>query len=812
MNRYLTLSQLGDGTYGTVVLGQRKDTGEKVAIKRMKRKYYSWEEAMSLREVKSLKKLSHANVVKLKEVIRENDVLYFVFEYMQENLYQLIKDRDTHFPEATVRLILQQILTGLAFMHRHGFFHRDLKPENVLCSGPEMVKIADFGLAREIRSRPPYTDYVSTRWYRAPEVLLHSTRYGSSIDLWAVGCIMAELYTFRPLFPGSSEVDQLFKICSVLGTPDKSDWADGHKLAATIQFRFPECPKIPLATLVTRASSAGIQLLEDLLQWEPEKRPTAQQSMKYPYFSTGKARNSANGLTQHNQPSHNSNANGGPALAVPNARLSIMELASNTRNVRDTNGANGNYNPISNNELNDLNSMLSLSRVSETTVDRTTQQTQPTQASQQAYTEDEKEATGKLQSGINYSLLNEMLNGYSVGIAPSVPTNGQGMARILRNGASNTFSKSNVAYDASNMVADVDKVTNDKGAGSVVSYAIIKPAVVRIDDNRLADVSIPLADGIGGRKEKVNDIFVTRNTDYQHNHHHGSGQGVTKATNGHRILPVVDSDDSSYFGSGFYLHKKSSGHTLKNGSSAVSMGGGSDGGGVGVGRRAAGSGAFNGSFLNDSKVYNAFSKQPMLLTRKTDEDLKVYRNRNGPLDRTIHGHFSKSWEPTHHLGEGRADDSLDEILGSRVKASKKPANDFKLEDLFGALSFSKDSTTAKYPNTVPFAKSSTKNIGASGAIADIFDNSEAKPSHSSANVMPRRKNQQQVFVSDTSNLSTEKFSGINASFKLFPWDDVPKNGVEKKQWIPDNGVLTYVGAGNNEHTGRTDWAAKYLSK
>uniref|UniRef100_A0A182MFY2 non-specific serine/threonine protein kinase n=1 Tax=Anopheles culicifacies TaxID=139723 RepID=A0A182MFY2_9DIPT len=791
MNRYLTLSQLGDGTYGTVVLGQRKDTGEKVAIKRMKRKYYSWEEAMSLREVKSLKKLSHANVVKLKEVIRENDVLYFVFEYMQENLYQLIKDRDTHFPEATVRLILQQILTGLAFMHRHGFFHRDLKPENVLCSGPETVKIADFGLAREIRSRPPYTDYVSTRWYRAPEVLLHSTRYGSSIDLWAVGCIMAELYTFRPLFPGSSEVDQLFKICSVLGTPDKSDWPDGHKLAATIQFRFPECPKIPLATLVTRASTAGIQLLEDLLQWEPEKRPTAQQSMKYPYFSTVKSRNSANitgnSLTQHNQPL-NGNANGGPGAGVPNARLSIMELATNTRIARDANGTNGNFNPISHNEMNDLNSMLSLSRVSEATVDRTTQQTQPTQASQQVFTEDEKE-TGKFQSGINYSLLNEMLNGYSVGIVPSVQTNGQnGISRMHRNGPLNTYTKSNVAYEANSIVGDVDKVPNDKSTGSVVSYAIIKPAVVRIEDNRLADVTIPLADGNGVKKEKVNDIFVTRNTDYRH---HQSGYGVTKAS-GHRTLPVIDSDDSSYFGSGFYLHKKNSAQLLKNGTTAVSIGGGSDGGVVGTGRRAGGSGVFHGNVLNDSKVYNAFSKQPMLLTRKTDEDLKAYRNRNGPMDRAIHGHFSKSWEPTHHLGERHEDDSLEDILGSRIKAAKKPTNDFKLEDLFGALSFSKDTTTAKYPNTVPFAKSSTKNIAASGAIADIFDNSDAKPSHSSANVVPRRKNQQQVFVSDTSNLSTDKFSGINASFKLFPWDDIPKNGVDKKQWIPDNGNVWYV--------------------
>lgn len=159
--------------------------------------------------------------MKLKEVIRENDILYFVFEFMQENLYQLIKDRDTHFPENTIKVILLQIIAGLAFMHRHGFFHRDLKPENLLCNGPELVKIADFGLAREIRSRPPYTDYVSTRWYRAPEVLLHSTRYSAAIDLWAVGCIASELYTFRPLFPGSSEVDQLFKVCSILGTPEK---------------------------------------------------------------------------------------------------------------------------------------------------------------------------------------------------------------------------------------------------------------------------------------------------------------------------------------------------------------------------------------------------------------------------------------------------------------------------------------------------------------------------------------------------------------------------------------------------------------
>ncbi len=146
-----------------------------------------------------------------------------------------------------MRKITQQVLDGLAYMHRQGrlyplctderylgFFHRDLKPENLLCSGMDVVKLADFGLAREIRSQPPYTDYVSTRWYvypmfivepfpryRAPEVLLRSLNYNSPIDLFAVGCIMAELFTLKPLFPGDSEIDMIYKICSVLGTPSQ---------------------------------------------------------------------------------------------------------------------------------------------------------------------------------------------------------------------------------------------------------------------------------------------------------------------------------------------------------------------------------------------------------------------------------------------------------------------------------------------------------------------------------------------------------------------------------------------------------------
>uniref|UniRef100_A0A2K6DC83 Male germ cell associated kinase n=1 Tax=Macaca nemestrina TaxID=9545 RepID=A0A2K6DC83_MACNE len=246
MNRYTTMRQLGDGTYGSVLMGKSNESGELVAIKRMKRKFYSWDECMNLREVKN----------KL-------------------------------FPESVIRNIMYQILQGLAFIHKHGFFHRDMKPENLLCMGPELVKIADFGLARELRSQPPYTDYVSTRWYRAPEVLLRSSVYSSPIDVWAVGSIMAELYMLRPLFPGTSEVDEIFKICQVLGTPKKSDWPEGYQLASSMNFRFPQCVPINLKTLIPNASNEAIQLMTEMLNWDPKKRPTASQALKHPYFQVG---------------------------------------------------------------------------------------------------------------------------------------------------------------------------------------------------------------------------------------------------------------------------------------------------------------------------------------------------------------------------------------------------------------------------------------------------------------------------------------------------------------------------------------------
>ncbi|KAJ4457913.1 putative Serine/threonine-protein kinase MAK [Paratrimastix pyriformis] len=283
MNRYKIIKQLGDGTYGSVIKAVNKMNGEIVAIKRMKKKFFSWNDCVNLREVKSLKKLSHPNIVKLKEVIRQNDELFFVFEYMDENLYQMMKERERPFPETKIRNIIYQVLQSLAYMHKHGFFHRDIKPENLLCTR-DTVKLADFGLAREIRSLPPYTDYVSTRWYRAPEVLLRARRYSSPIDVWAVGCMMAELYTMRAIFPGSSEIDEIYKIVQVLGTPGEGNWPEGLQLAHTMKIRLPQCPPVPLATLIPTASPEALELMIALLKLDPSQRPSCSEALQFPYF------------------------------------------------------------------------------------------------------------------------------------------------------------------------------------------------------------------------------------------------------------------------------------------------------------------------------------------------------------------------------------------------------------------------------------------------------------------------------------------------------------------------------------------------
>ena len=287
MEKYKIQKTIGSGSFANVSKALNTQTSEIVAIKKMKKKFFSWDECLSLREIKSLTKLNHPNIMKLKEVIRVNDELFCVFEFCDQNIYQYylsFKESGQQIPESQIKQILYQIVSGLAYMHKHGFFHRDLKPENILYS-KGVIKIGDFGLAREIRSRPPYTDYVATRWYRAPEILLKSTNYNSPVDIYALGCIIAELYLLNPLFSGSSELDQMHKICSVLGTPSTNSWSEGYRLASQIGFNFPHYQPIPLNNILQNANPDAIQLIGQMLSFDPGKRPTALQILQHPFLN-----------------------------------------------------------------------------------------------------------------------------------------------------------------------------------------------------------------------------------------------------------------------------------------------------------------------------------------------------------------------------------------------------------------------------------------------------------------------------------------------------------------------------------------------
>ena len=227
MHKYDVGRTLGEGSFAVVKAGTVRADGAKVAIKVIKEKQSSWQSCLSMRELRSLKSMGkHPNLVLLRELVLEKDVLHFVFEWCECDLHKVVQRSAPHgFSDGHVAQMATGLLSGLAHMHSRGFMHRDLKPENVLCDeAATKLKLADFGLAREIRSRPPFTGYVATRWYRAPELVLGSRVYSSPVDIWAMGCILYELVTLRPLLPGSSDLDMASRMCHVLGTFTEATW------------------------------------------------------------------------------------------------------------------------------------------------------------------------------------------------------------------------------------------------------------------------------------------------------------------------------------------------------------------------------------------------------------------------------------------------------------------------------------------------------------------------------------------------------------------------------------------------------------
>jgi len=280
------LEKIGEGTYGIVYKAKDKKTGELLALKKIRLE--AEEEGIpstAIREISLLKQLQHPNIVRLYDVVHTEKKLTLVFEFLDQDLKKYLDACGDNGLEAdTVKSFLYQLLQGVAYCHQHRVLHRDLKPQNLLINMEGELKLADFGLARAfgipVRN---YTHEVVTLWYRAPDVLMGSRKYSTPVDIWSVGCIFAEMVNGRPLFPGSSESDQLMKIFKMLGTPNKKTWPAVGELPE-YKDNFPVYPAQPLKKICRRLDNVGLELLSRMLQFDPAKRISAENAMKHPYF------------------------------------------------------------------------------------------------------------------------------------------------------------------------------------------------------------------------------------------------------------------------------------------------------------------------------------------------------------------------------------------------------------------------------------------------------------------------------------------------------------------------------------------------
>jgi len=241
----------------------------------------------AIREISLLKQLQHPNIVRLYDVVHTEKKLTLVFEFLDQDLKKYLDAcGDNGLEPYTVKSFLYQLLQGIAYCHQHRVLHRDLKPQNLLINMEGELKLADFGLARAfgipVRN---YTHEVVTLWYRAPDVLMGSRKYSTPVDIWSVGCIFAEMVNGRPLFPGSSEQDQLMKIFKTLGTPTKKIWTGMTDLPDyKVVESFPVYPVQSLKKICRRLDNVGLELLGRMLQFDPAKRISAETAMKHPYF------------------------------------------------------------------------------------------------------------------------------------------------------------------------------------------------------------------------------------------------------------------------------------------------------------------------------------------------------------------------------------------------------------------------------------------------------------------------------------------------------------------------------------------------
>ncbi|MCJ1440542.1 MAG: negative regulator of the PHO system [Stictis urceolatum] len=280
------LEKLGEGTYATVFKGRNRNTGELVALKEIHLDSEEGTPSTAIREISLMKELKHENIVSLHDVIHTENKLMLVFEFMDRDLKKYMDSRGDRgqLDYVTIKSFMYQLLNGIAFCHENRVLHRDLKPQNLLINTKGQLKLGDFGLARAFGIPVnTFSNEVVTLWYRAPDVLLGSRTYNTSIDIWSAGCIMAEMYTGRPLFPGTTNDDELNKIFRLLGTPSEHSWPGISK--------FPEYKPTfhvyatqDLRMILPQIDGQGLDLLSRMLQLRPELRISAKEALLHPWF------------------------------------------------------------------------------------------------------------------------------------------------------------------------------------------------------------------------------------------------------------------------------------------------------------------------------------------------------------------------------------------------------------------------------------------------------------------------------------------------------------------------------------------------
>ncbi|KAK9707512.1 hypothetical protein RND81_07G202400 [Saponaria officinalis] len=295
VDEFERLNKIDEGTYGVVYRARDKKTGEVVALKKVKmEKEREGFPLTSLREINILLSLHHPSIVDVKEVVVGSslDSIFMVMEYMEHDLKGLMESMRQPYSQSEVKCLMLQLLDGIKYLHDNWVLHRDLKTSNLLLNNQGELKICDFGLARQYGSPlKPYTHLVVTLWYRAPELLLGAREYSTAIDMWSLGCIMAELLSKEPLFNGKTEFDQLDKIFKILGTPNETIWPGIKKLPGVkvnfVKHQYNQLRKKFPATSFTGSpvlSDAGFDLLNRLLTYDPEKRLTADAALKHEWF------------------------------------------------------------------------------------------------------------------------------------------------------------------------------------------------------------------------------------------------------------------------------------------------------------------------------------------------------------------------------------------------------------------------------------------------------------------------------------------------------------------------------------------------